>query len=379
MRGPHQLVCLATGDEDLLRWTKDPTNPVVPDFPPGLNLLTTDEGKVHYRDPSVWREDGFWRMIVGSGLTGVGGTVLLYRSSDLRNWEYERPLLVGDQTRREPVWTGTMWECPQLFPLDGKHVLLISVWHERRTLYPAYITGTYTDGEFTPEHMGVLDPGSHYAPQTLLDENGRRILIGWLREQRPPEAAAAQGWSGAMTIPWILGLGKDGSLRYTPAPELATLRQQHSRFSDLSLTSHDPEPLADAVGDSLELQATIEPGTAGKVGLIVRRSPDGAEQTRVVYDADQGSLFIARDRSSLDPQGDTTPHQAQLQLAEGEALELRVFLDRSVIEVVANRRALLSERIYPSRDDSLGLAGFAEGGAGRMDSLDVWHLASSIA
>jgi beta-fructofuranosidase len=377
--GPHQLVCLATGDDQLLRWSKAPGNPVVPDYPTDLDILTTDEGKVHYRDPSVWREGDQWKMIVGSGIRNVGGTILLYSSPDLRTWKYERPLLVGDQDSHAPIWTGTMWECPQFFPLGGQHVLLISVWHERKTLYPAYITGTYDNGQFMPVYSAILDPGSHYAPQTLLDDRGRRILIGWLREQRPPAAAVSAGWSGAMTIPWQLGLGDDGSLRYSPVPELATLRRKHQRLSDLEVNSCDPVAIPGLEGDCLELQATFVPGGANEFGLIVRRSPDGTEQTRVVYEPNENRLSIDRTRSSSDQSIDSTRHHAPLELADGESLQLRVFLDRSVIEVMANERALVSERIYPSQRNSLGIAPFATGGPCQISVLEAWEMASCFA
>ena len=63
-------------------------------------------------------------------------------------------------------------------------------------------------------------------------------------------------------------------------------------------------------------------------------------------------------------------------LAEGEPLELRIFLDRSVVEVFANRRLCLTKRIYPSRSDSLGVALFARGGRAKMRSMDAWHMSS---
>jgi beta-fructofuranosidase len=55
-------------------------------------------------------------------------------------------------------------------------------------------------------------------------------------------------------------------------------------------------------------------------------------------------------------------------------LRLRVFLDRSVLEVFANERVCIGERIYPSRPDSLGLALFAEGGSAELRGLDVWEM-----
>lgn len=374
IEGQRQLVCLATGDDELIRWRKDPTNPVIAQLPEDIDLLQTEDGTVHYRDPSVWRDGDSWWMIMGSGIAGVGGTVLLYRSDDLREWEYQHPLLVGDKNQHDPTWTGTMWECPQLFSLGDRHVLLVSVWHERKTLYPAYFIGTIADGRFTPEHSEVLDPGSFYAPQTFLDEQGRRIMFGWLREQRSREVMASSEWNGAMSIPWMLTLGDDKRLRYTPVPELQTLRSDHVQFSGIAIDPGEPVLLSRISGDCLELAATMAPGTATSAGLIVRRSPDGSEETRIVYEPSSGTLLIDRISSSLDDHPDRTRHEAHLTLTDGEPLQLRVFLDRSIIEVAANERAILSERVYPSRHDSLGLGLFAAGGEATLELLDVWEM-----
>jgi beta-fructofuranosidase len=75
---------------------------------------------VGFRDHSVWHEDGSWYQVIGSGIRGVGGAALLYRSSDLCQWEYLGPLPVGDRSR------GEMWECPDFFRLGGRHVLAVS-------------------------------------------------------------------------------------------------------------------------------------------------------------------------------------------------------------------------------------------------------------
>lgn len=122
LRGREQRTCLATGGDDLLRWEKYAGNPVI-EPPPGLDL-------VGFRDHSVWREGDDWYQVIGAGLRDVGGTVLLFRSPDLRSWEYLRPILTGDLRRREPFSTGSMWECPDLFPLDGGTARLsqIDVW-----------------------------------------------------------------------------------------------------------------------------------------------------------------------------------------------------------------------------------------------------------
>ena len=66
--------------------------------------------------------------------------------------------------------------------------------------------------------------------------------------------------------------------------------------------------------------------------------------------------------------------QAPFELADGERLKLRIFLDRSVLEVFANGRQCMTQRIYPTREDSLGVSVFAYGGETTLKSLDVWEM-----
>lgn len=373
VRGREQRPCLATGDDDLVTWTKHPRNPVIPATPPGMALTG-------FRDHAVWKEGDTWYQIVGAGIEGVGGTALLYRSPDLLSWEYLHPILVGDKGRTDPFWTGTMWECPDLFPLGDKHVLIVSIWDKggRHTLnYATYFLGTYRDHRFTPEREGILDVGGHfYAPQTTQDAHGRRLMWGWLWEGRDREAVAAAGWAGVMSLPRVLSLRGDGTLGVAPVPELARLRGAHRRWDNLALRPGEMLPLDGVAGDCLEIRAEFAPGEvdAGTVGLAVRRSPDGAEETRVRYE--RGRLVLDCARSSLDVGVDRDVEEAALMLRADEPLVLTVFLDRSVVEVFANGRVAIADRVYPSRTESLGVGVFAAGGGGRATALDVWQMAS---
>ena len=121
-------------------------------------------------------------MIIGSGINGVGGTAFLYRSLDLRQWHYIAPLCIGDMSQ-----TGQMWECPDFFPLGGKHVLMISALPAGKVLY---LTGAYAGNVFVPDKQGIADDGCFYAPLSMTDSTGRRLMWGWLREER---SQAAQG------------------------------------------------------------------------------------------------------------------------------------------------------------------------------------------
>jgi beta-fructofuranosidase len=375
VRRREQRPCLATSDDpDLRVWRKHPGNPVIPEPPPGLELTG-------FRDHAVWKEGDTWYQIVGAGIEGVGGTALLYRSPDLLAWDYLHPILTGDKHRTDPFWTGTMWECPDLFPLGNKHVLVASVWdksgvHSPHTLnHAVYFLGSYADHRFVPETEGILDVGGHfYAPQTTRDARGRRLMWGWLWEGRDPAAIEAAGWAGVMSLPRVLSLRPDGALGVEPVPELAALRGAHRRWRDLALAPGAPAVLDETAGDCIEIRATFAP-TDAVVGLALRRTPDGAEETRVRYDRRRGLFALDGARASLDVGVDRAVDGAPLTLAPDEPLELRVFLDRSVVEVFANGRLAVSDRIYPSRPDALGLAAFAEGEEGRLASLDAWRMA----
>jgi beta-fructofuranosidase len=369
--GNMQLPCLATSTDDLLTWEKYAGNPVITAPPLNLDL-------VGFRDHHVWQEGDTWYQVVGCGINGVGGAALLYTSPDLIHWEYMHPLCVGDKHRIDPIWTGPMWECPDFFPLGDKHVLIVSIWDSGRTLYAAYFVGTYADHKFTPELEGKLDFGDNYfyAPQTLLDNQGRRIMWGWIQEGRAAETQLAAGWSGVMSLPRMLSLSPSGAWRIEPASELEMLRGQHYRWAGIELTPTSAYVLEGVQGDALEIIAEWEAGNATAFGIKVRCAPDHAEQTLITYDRMEQRLSIDREHSSLSSMVQRDSRGGSLELATGETLKLHIFLDRSVIEVFANNRACLTSRIYPSRSDSLGVGLFARGGSVQLKSMDIWEVRS---
>ncbi|GAC1548540.1 MAG: glycoside hydrolase family 32 protein [Herpetosiphon sp.] len=369
VRGTDQLACSATSTDDMLiNWQKHQNNPIIKARPAGLDLVA-------YRDHSVWQENGTWYQVIGAGIKGVGGTALLYRSSDLVNWDYLHPVLIGDRSATNPVWTGEMWECPDLFPLEDIHILLMSVWNERRLHYTAYVAGDFAAYRFNPQQHGIVDPGgSFYAPQTMLDDQGRRLMWGWLRENRSVEVQKAAGWSGCMSLPRVLSILSDGRLGQEPVPELRRLRRKHDTAANVELPAAPATPLDHIRGDTLEIVAAFAPGDAAELGIAVRCSPNGDEETRIVYDRAAQRLVIDRTHASLSPDGATDMFFAPLVLAQGETLQLQVFLDRSIVEVFANGHCITA-RIYPSRSDSVGVKLFAHGGHATLLHLDVWQLA----
>jgi beta-fructofuranosidase len=381
VRGHQQLPCLATSSDDLITWDKYQGNPVIATPPQELDLLA-------FRDHTLWKEGAMWYQLVGAGIKGVGGAVLLYRSQNFLEWEYMYPLFTGDQSRSKPVWTGSMWECPDFFALDDKYVLVVSVLDDSRFHEKAYkgslhyavaFVGDYTDQTFTSLTQSIIDYGGHfYAPQTMHDAEGRRLQFGWIWEGRNDEAQWTSGWSGVMSLPRVLSLSTNNMLRFEPAPELKQLRAAHQCVKDFSVLPTSLTQFGEIYGDCLEIQAEFVLDAATELGIAVRCSPDGTEQTLIRYDRSQGCLLIDRQRSSLSEDVERDIRSGPLTLAAGETLFLHIFLDRSVIEVFANYRLCMTSRIYPSRTDSLGVGFFASDGSARIKVLDVWEMGSVI-
>jgi beta-fructofuranosidase len=365
----RQRACLATSSDGLLTWRKDPSNPIIPDTPPALDVLQC-------RDHSVWREPDGWYQVMGASVRDIGGAALLYHSTDLRHWTYLHPLCTNDPRDTQAVWNASMWECPEFFALGDRQVLVVSVWDKQYLLYVAASIGQYRDHRFLPDHTRKLDygDGHFYAPQSIPTRDGRRVMIGWVQEGREVAAQVAAGWSGVMSLPRELTLGADKTLRVQPVAELQQLRRDSVQLDPTDIPTG--ETVLRAVrGDALELELTLQHLPAGRCGIAVRRTPDGREHTRILYDTQSQELVVDRASASLDPAVHSSPHIAPLELAPDEPLRLRVFVDRSSLEVFANNRVSITTRIYPTRRDSDGVALVASAPGARLLRLTAWRMA----
>jgi beta-fructofuranosidase len=355
-----ERVALATS-ADGRTFAPSPSNPVIAAPPAGAGA--------GWRDPKVWRQDdGSYRLVVGSGDDATGlGSVQIYRSSDLVGWEHLGVLFAGDGTN------GRMWECPDLFPLgSGKWGLLVSVNDAGRQQVLAFV-GTFTDERFHPETAATLDEGTDfYAAQTFAAPDGRRIAFGWMSHWGARAPERLNGWAGAMSVPRELFVAPDGRLGRRPVRELERLRgPRAAALRERVVTG--VVPLARPRGASLDIDATFDLAatTARRVGLIVRRSRDGAEQTRVAYDRDAGTLSIDRRRSGI---GDRTPATGAILAPADGRLRLRVLVDRASVEVFTSEGRAVTAAVTPNFQGSEGVAAFAEGGSAQLAILDAWAL-----
>jgi len=362
--------CIATsGEPSLDHWTKLPSNPIIP-----IPKRGSPEEKLYRSwDPHGWLEGDTYYAIFG------GNPPTLFKADRLDNWKF-----VGKFMAKEVPGVDSFEDvsCPDFFKLGDKHMLLC-ISHPRGC---RYYLGRWENEEFHPEaHRRMNWPGGTcFAPESLLDDKGRRIMWAWVLDRRPHNE---YGWSGTMTLPRALSLSEDGTLRIEPVEELKQLRTHGRKHRNIKVPDGKPVRLDDVRGDCLELDLTIRPGDAKRFGLKVRCSPAGEEQTVIACDPAARHLQIDVARSSLDDvryysfcmKGGANPRvtsqEAPFELKKGEPLRLRVLLDRSILEVFANGRQCITQRIYPSREDSLGVALFSEGGSAVVESLEAWKMA----
>ena len=385
----RELPCVATGSADLSTWIREVDNPVIPQTPPGLDVTG-------FRDHCVWREGDTWRHLIGSGIEGQGGAALLYESDDLRDWRYVGPLVVGDSAdgdEGDPDWTGTLWECVDLFrpPTDpthdaaggaststASHVLVFSAWHEGETHHPLYLSGTYAGDTFTPQALHRLDLGGRYfyAPQSFSDDRGRRIMFGWMQEGRPDAAAVAAGWSGVMSLPRQAVLGADGELELAPVDEVASLRGERHDATSGDLTVGEHVELGH--GDQLDVELALTLAPDARVAVAVRSTDDAEEVTELqIARGPMGSatatVRLDRSRSSLDADVDATERAGIVPVTTDGLVNIRVLVDHSALEVFVNGRALTA-RVYPTRPDAVGCSISTPDGGATLVQASSWQM-----
>jgi beta-fructofuranosidase len=366
-----ETVCLALPDDGLRKLHPSPRNPLIAAPPPDLKV----EG---FRDPCLWQEGKSWYMTIGSGIKGQGGAVLLYRSQDLIHWEYRGPLLVGDLANKKPFPTGYMWECPQVIRLGDKDLLIISAMIAPGVQYTIGYLGIYKDERFKPDSLFKLDHGgkAFYAPLTFEDAQGRRVMFGWLPEDREDAALLQAGWAGALSLPRILSLSPDGDLLMEPAPELEMLKKRElftysGKFSKTPMLLSGESPIRNAY-----FAVKLESQKNGSVEFCLAASPAAPERTMITLDFKRKLLVVDTTASSLDPRAEGAVKECPL--PAGDNIELEVFLDGSILELFANKQVTLTTRLYPTQMDDLHLNGSASAPGIAMVDFQMWEMGAYL-
>ena len=349
-------------DDELNEWQKLDSNPITP---------VTQEGDRHHGKYRSW--DPFGWYAGGSYYAIFGGEHPAIAKSDSLNgeWHYTGDLFAHGL---EGVSLEEDVSCAELFKLGGKDVLLC-ISHR---LGCRYYLGEWKNEQFYPESQAQMSwvDNTFFAPESLEDDQGRRIMWAWLRDFREFGLRLEHGWSGTMSLPRELSLGEGGKLRMDVVREIEALRYRPFRQESFEVQPEVDLSIDDVRGSSLELAIDMESTDAFEYGVKVCVSPDGKEQTVISYDPREGELKV--DTRNSGPEGSPKNVEAgPFLLKQNERLQLRVFVDKSVVEVFANSRQAVMRRIYPSRSDSLGVSVFSKGGSAKVNVLESWHISPS--
>lgn len=349
--------CLAIAEEnDLVRWKKLPS-PVIEDPPTHLCVNG-------FRDPSLWQEGEWWHLVIGSGIANQGGAVLLYHSRDLRQWEYCGILARRAQSPAHEPWNPwETWECPEFFALGNWHVLIYSAEGK------CYWNSGHWDAatmSFHPEQTGLLDYGNCYAVKTQCDAEGHRVMWGWVTEARSREAFGFAGWAGVMSLPREISIDDRGRLRIRMVAAVHKLRGQRKWFpfhGDTNAIGHQLRQveLANCCGElCLHAQASgagfslefAETGVSTSVWLTVAWSPQVPDAVQI----NGRPLAVSVDDS--------------------RAIEMHVYVDGSVMEVIVNSQAVWTARFYPGAGKAAGMCVRGEGALEALSDIELWPYAA---
>ena len=199
------------------------------------------------------------------------------------------------------------------------------------------------------------------------------------------------GWVGVHSLPFTITratgpVQNSHGLAYRVAEEVEALRLPGSR----ALSEHGRRQAgkvqwhAAAKGTAIELALNVSlPPSSSAVchaGLVVRATADRSEQTTISLwrSSNRVDLIVNRTLSSLSHNQSRTFQEAPLPSAMMGRTDnmLRVFVDKSVIEIFVGDHTILSTRVYPTAGDAAAEVGtFSSGGGCELSgALKSWQM-----
>jgi beta-fructofuranosidase len=407
--GAGNMVAVSS-DPLLLNWEKVTGKAVIP-----LKSPTGYQLPYSVFDPSIWKKgDYYYSLSAGRSETGPGGKAVrandLFRSKDLADWEYLHEFVEDDRF----TLVGDDGACPYFWPIGDRYIM---------NFFSHMSGGQYLLGDYDKENdkfivtsggkfnHGAVSPAGLHAPSATPDGEGGVIVIFNMNPGKPTE-----GWNQIMTLPRRLTLLSDGVLGQEPTGDLSSLRYDGEHVERTTLLANEELVLENIQGNTMEIFAEINPKDSKTIELNVLRSPNKEEYTRIVvykekgfsngleYKAGHGTarmpadlvplvtgeeqvredrgvrkslISIESSNSSILPDVEVrAPETAPFHLDPNENIHLRVFVDKSVVEVFVNGRQVVSIRVYPGREDSLGVSLSSRGKDAELVSLDAWQMKS---
>ena len=348
-RESYQCLAVSSDGENFERW-----EPSIINQPDGYTR--------HIRDPKIWKKDGKFYAVIGIQSEDLEGKTVLYSSENIKDWKFEGEIAGANHGKLKDF--GFMWECPDYFQLkdektgEVKDLLVFSpqgLEPEGDLYNNKYQTGylfgklDYKKPEFEILSDFVeIDRGhDFYAPQSMEDDKGRRLIVGWMGIPEEEDFPTVKNvWLHCLTLPRELKV-IDGKLYQVPIKEMESIRGEKIEFSG-KVTGE----VKVGTGITYELKAKFTDFNSD-FGLKLRTGKNS--ETVLKFDYNDKKFVLDRTKGEQPDK-----RLRKVYLGDISELELTVFVDNSSVEVFINGgQEVFSSRIFPE-EDANGIIVFAD-------------------
>jgi len=340
IEGKNQSQHLAYSLDNGRTWTKYNANPVL------------DLGKKDFRDPKVfwYAAQQKWVMAV---VFPIEKEIKFYTSKNLKQWTLMSSFgPAGD--------TSGIWECPDLFEAPVKNEPGKTKWilMHSPAPYMQYFVGHFDGERFINESKSnqVFRPDygpDYYAAIAFngLAKNQKPISIGWINNWNYANDIPTSPWKSAMSLPREMQVQKmrndEWLLVQQPVEQIKTLRQKEMVWTKITVEQKHRLPVH---SQTMELEVEFDAGPTGIAGVHLALNQQ--QFIEIGFDVAKQLLFIDRTNA-----GDTRFHPAftkqnryetQLNKMLNGRIRLRIFFDKSIVEVFANEgEAVMTAQLFP--------------------------------
>ncbi len=356
-------------DRSLSAWEKP--------FPVEVKNVDGSEAKMNHWDPDCFLIGDTYYAISG------GPNPPVFKSKDLKKWT-----MIGDFLKHQmpDVTIGEDISCPNFFRLGDKWMLLcishplgcryyLGDWDAQAEQFVPELHGRMNWRREEQPLWGLFQRTDFFAPESVLTPDGRRVMWAWLTSAGPDNQLLNKT---IQSLPRELSLPADGVLRIAPLRELETLRSNPQVLNNVTLEHPltgfgDPVPatgepslqrLAALPGDSVEIKITVSKADAERKLFGIMLFSDGkGGGLPVMLRPETGSLRV----------GATEAPFRVADLSDQEDLELRIFVDKYLVEVFVNQRQAVVAA-FPQYKDRLAIDGYTVGSPTKLKKIEMWRL-----
>ena len=348
-RESYQCLAVSSDGENFERW-----EPSIVNQPDGYTR--------HIRDPKIWKKDGKFYAVIGIQSENLEGKAVLYSSENIKDWKFEGEIAGANHGKIKDF--GFMWECPDYFQLKDektgeiKDLLVFSpqgLEPEGDLYNNKYQTGylfgklDYEKPEFEILSDFVeIDRGhDFYAPQSIEDDKGRRLIVGWMGIPEEEDFPTVKNeWLHCLTLPRELKV-IDGKLYQVPIKEMESIREEKIEFSGKVAGE-----VKVGTGATYELKVKFKDFNSD-FGLKLRTGK--SSETVLKFDYKDKKFVLDRTKGEQPDK-----RLRKVYLGDISELELTIFVDNSSVEVFINGgQEVFSSRIFPEKDAD-GIIVFAD-------------------